>query len=135
MEVMEISPPGPVITYNMLISYQRENDNVKIPLNSSEVNVSTLELHDPYTVNPDLSPGVSHVSLCHVSSINMSLCHVIQHWEQKISLMPLYFIHQVFMACSLYLIIVGVLGFIMNSIVFWLYWKNKKVLYIFREFM
>ena len=79
MEVMEISPPGPVITYNMLISYQRENDNVKIPLNSSEVNVSTLELHDPYTVNPDLSPGVSHVSLCHVSSINMSLCHVIQH--------------------------------------------------------
>ena len=67
----------------MLISYQRENDNVKIPLNSSEVNVSTLELHDPYTVNPDLSPGVSHVSLCHVSSINMSLCHPTLRTEDK----------------------------------------------------
>ena len=34
---------------------------------------------------------------------------------------------QVFLFCSLYLVLVGILGFIMNSTVFWLYWKNKKV--------
>ena len=36
-------------------------------------------------------------------------------------------VFQVFLFCSLYLVLVGILGFIMNSTVFWLYWKNKKV--------
>ena len=34
---------------------------------------------------------------------------------------------QVFTVGSLYLVHVGFFGFIMNSTVFWLYWKNKKV--------
>ena len=54
----------PVITFDMLISYLKQEEYVKIPPNSSEdlVNVSTIEFHDPYNVEPDLSAEVMHMS-------------------------------------------------------------------------
>ena len=50
----------PVINFDMLISYLKQEEYVKIPPNTSEdlVNVSTIEFHDPYLVEPDLSAEV-----------------------------------------------------------------------------
>ncbi len=68
----------------------------------------SVEFQDPYSVEPDLSAGVRHL----VSVSDTPLTSVV---------------FQVFITCSLYLLLVGLSGFIMNSTVFWLYWKNKKV--------
>ena len=53
----------PVITFDMLISYLKHGEYVKLPPNSSEnlTNVSTIEFPDPYNVEPDLSAGVCHL--------------------------------------------------------------------------
>ena len=58
--VINISQP--VITFDMLISYLKHGEYVKLQPNSSEdfLNVSTIEFSDPYNVEPDLSAGVGH---------------------------------------------------------------------------
>ena len=60
---MEANTSQPVVTFDMLISYLKQEEYVKIPPNTSEdlVNVSTIEFHDPYLVEPDLSAEV-HMS-------------------------------------------------------------------------
>ena len=62
---MEDKANTSVITFDMLISYLKQEEYVKIPPNTSEdlVNVSTIEFHDPYKVEPDLSAEV-HMYLC-----------------------------------------------------------------------
>ena len=52
----------PVITFDMLISYLKHEEYVKLPPNSSEdfFNISTIEFPDPYNVEPDLSAEVGH---------------------------------------------------------------------------
>ena len=61
---MEAITTQPIITFDMLISYMKHGEYVKAPPNSSEVllNVSTIEIPDPYNVEPDLSAGVGHLS-------------------------------------------------------------------------
>ena len=61
----------PVITFDMLISYLKQEEYVKIPPNSSEelVNVSTIEFHDPYNVEPDLSAEVHNIYMSETSSV------------------------------------------------------------------
>ena len=55
----------PVNTFDMQISYLKQKEYVKVlPPNSSEdfVNASTIEFHDPYHVEPDLSAEVHNIT-------------------------------------------------------------------------
>ena len=83
----------PIIIFDMLLSYLKKEELLNIPPNSSSdlVNISTIQFHDPYNVEPDLSAGVRLIVIVKRWNIEKIRLDILQ--KAKHTLLWAYFFH------------------------------------------